>query len=517
MYTSHAATSGPSQSVSYPLVGVLLLLSASTQAQDAAPDPASAEAFRVTPRISVTQTLSDNIRLATTATQSDQVTRISPGVRVVSQGGRLQGSFDYALEQLTYAQNTSADSHRHALQANATLEAVADWAFIDFNGSVSQQAVSAFGAQSSDSVAIDANRTEVSSYRVSPYLRGRIGNLVDYEARYSRTDTKSDSIASDVTTQDSLVKLSGASAFKNLDWAADVSQQKVDYSAGRATESQHLNLALSYAITPQLRVSAFGGRETNNFTTLDKEAHATSGIGLDWLPSEITRFQASRSQHAFGDTHAVSLAHRTPKTAWRFSDSRNVSVTPSQSGLVGQGAVFDILFDQFAAVEPNPTTRAQLVNAYLLANGISPGAVVVSSYLTSAVALQRRQDVSLALMGARDTVTFVASRTRSSRLDSVSVGADDLSSSQVMFQRGLSINYAHRLTPDYALGVQLSQQKTSADQSLQDTSLHSFKVSLTGRLGKNSTGMVSVVRVVSGGGASPYAENTVTVNLVVQF
>ena len=213
----------------------------------------------------------------------------------------------------------------------------------------------------------------------------------------------------------------------------------------------------------------------------------------------------------------MSLEHRTAKTAWRFADVKDVSVTPNQTGLASRGAVFDILFDQFATIEPNPTARAQLVNAYLQANGISPNAVVISSYLTSAVALQRRQDVSVALIGVRDTVTFIASRSQNNRLDLVSVGADDLSTSSVLRQHGFSINYAHRLTPDYSLGVLLSQQKVSGELSQQDATLRSLNFSISGRLGKKSTGLLSVVRIVSGGSVASYAENAVTVNLIVQF
>jgi uncharacterized protein (PEP-CTERM system associated) len=501
----------------HSVASILLVVSTGVCAQDSVSNEPVARMFSITPRISVTETLTDNVRLASTAPQSEWVTRFSPGIRVVSNAGRLQGYFDYSLDQLVYAQTTSANTQQNSLNTAATLEAVDNWAYIDFSGSISQQAISAFGAQSNDNVAINPNRTEVSSYRFSPYVRGRIGSLADYEVRYSRADTRSDSMASDVSSVDSMARISGASAFRNLGWSADVSQQKVDYSAGRATESERLNLILTYALSPQLRVSATGGREANNFTTLDKESYSNSGFGVNWSPSPLTRVQASRTQRSFGDTHNVSLEHRTAKTAWRFTDAKDVSVTPNQTGLASRGAVFDILFDQFATIEPNPTARAQLVNAYLQANGINPNAVVISSYLTSAVALQRRQDVSLALIGVRDTVTFIASRSQNNRLDLVSVGADDLSTSSVLMQHGFSINYAHRLTPDYSLGVLLSQQKISGELSQQDVTLRSLNFSISGRLGKKSTGLLSVVRVVSGGSVASYAENAVTVNLIVQF
>jgi len=499
------------------IVSICFLVSSGAYAQDSGTDEPGARVFSITPRIALTETLTDNVRLAATAQQSELVTELSPGIRVVSNTAHLKGYFDYSVDQLVYAKNPSANTQQNALSTVATLEAIDNWAYIDFSGSQSQQAISAFGTLSNNNADINSNLTEVSNYRFSPYVRGHIVSLADYEVRYSLSDTRSDSAVSDVSSVDSMVKLSGASAFKNLAWTSEITQQNVDYSAGRATTANRLNLSLTYALSPQLRVSADGGREANNYTTLDKENYANSGIGFAWSPSPLTRFQASRDQRSFGEAHNISLEHRTEKTAWRFTDTNDVSVTPNQTGVTSQGAVFDILFQQFSAIEPDPTARTQLVNSYLQANGLSPNAVVLSNYLTSAVALERRQDLSVALIGVRDTVTFIASRSQSNRLDLISRGVDDLSTSSILRQHGFSIIYAHRLTPDFSMTAFLSQQNIAGDLSQQDATLRSVKFNLSSRFGKKSSGLVSLVRTVSSGGAASYTENAVTVNLIVQF
>ena len=153
------------------------------------------------------------------------------------------------------------------------------------------------------------------------------------------------------------------------------------------------------------------------------------------------------------------------------------------------------------SLEPNAAARAQLVNTFLLANGISPNAVVVSSFLTSALSLQRRQDLSFALLGVRDTV---------------SPCADDLTASAVIRQQGFSVNYAHRLTPDYSLGVLVSQQNSSGVSSLQDSRVRFINLSLTGKVGKHATVSVGGRHVVTRG-TSPYVENAITGNLDVHL
>lgn len=501
-----------------PVAGLLVMASAGAYGQTAISDAGPSRALSIVPRVSISETLTDNVRLSSTGQQSDQITEISPGIRIRSEGARLKGYFDYAINEIVYAQNSSPSRTQNALTTFGTLEAVDNWAYLDFSGSISQQTISAFGAPSTSNSSLNPNQSEVSSYRVSPYVRGRLGDMARYEARYSRAVTQSDSaVGSGVATSDGVVNISGDSAFRNLGWSADASQQTIDYSTGRPTEADRLSLGLSYAITSQLSVSANAGRETNNYTSIDKKDYGTSGVGVNWSPSENTKVSAALDHRSFGDTHSLSFEHRTARTAWKFTDSKDVTATPSQTGIASIGSVYELLYSQFAAIEPNPTARAQLVNAYMQANNISPSANVTSSFLTSTLSLTRRQDLLFALLGVRDTVTFVASRSESSRLDTISSGVDDLSTSSLIRQRGISVNYTHRLTPDYSLGVLVSQQKTSGDSSLQDATLRLLNVNVTGRVGKRTTASVGIRRVSYSGNTAPYEETAVTVNLNVQF
>jgi uncharacterized protein (PEP-CTERM system associated) len=472
----------------------------------------------VVPRISLSETFTDNAGLADTDRKSEQITQVSPGIRIDVKGARVNSYFDYALTQSLYAQNTSSGRYQNSLTTFGTVEAVENKAFFDFSGSISQQSTSAFGTQSVNNSSVNANQTEVSTYRLSPYVRGELGSTANYEARYSRGITSTDSASAfNTTNSDATVRVAGGSAFRRLGWAADAGRQQSDFSGGRSTEVDRINLGLNYALTPQLNLSVTGGRESNNYLTLDKKSYSTNSVGATWTPSKLTKISASRGNRSFGDTHSFSLEHRTSRTVWRFFDSKDVSTTPSQSGVVSLGSIYDLLFQQFESIQPDPVARAQLVNSYLQANGLSANSVAIAGFLTSAVSLQRNQRLSFALLGARDTITFLASRVESSRLDALSLALDDLSTSSRVVQRGYSINYAHRLTPDYSLGVLLSQQNTQGDLALDDSTLRSISVNVTGRVGKKATATVGARHVISSGSSAPYVENAVTGNLNVQF
>jgi len=478
----------------------------------------AARTISIVPRVSVTETLTDNVALQGSNPKSDQITQVSPGIRINIQGARLKTYFDYSLNEIYYARGSSSGRQQNALNTFGTFEAVDNWAFVDFSGNISQQAVSAFGTQSTNNTAVNANQTEVANYRLSPYIKGRFGSVANYEARITRAVTSSDSAtASNTASTNSVVKISNASAFRSLGWTADASSQQVSYSAGRTTEADVYSLGLTYAVTPQVNVSANAGQESNNYTSLDKQNYNTSSVGVNWRPSERTTFSAVTGRRSFGNTHNWSFEHRSARTVWRFTDTKDVSTTANQSGFGTVGNVYDLFYNQLEGSALTPAERALRVNELLQQYGFNANTPVVSSFLTSAVALQRSQNLSFALLGIRDTVTFLLTRTQSNRLDTFASAIDNLSNANTVIQNGFSINYSHRLTPDYALGLVLSRQATEGSTAAQDTTLKSLNVNLTGKVGKKAAASLGLRHVVSDNAANPYTENAVTGNLNVQF
>jgi uncharacterized protein (PEP-CTERM system associated) len=472
----------------------------------------------IVPRVSISETWTDNVRLSTNDRQPELITVLSPGIRISADRGRLKGYFDYALNTRYFAQNSSGTDIQNALTAFGTLEAVENWAFVDLNAGISQQSISALGTPSVGSTAINGNQNETATVRLSPYVRGRLAGAVDYEARYSlATNRNKSAAASDATTRDGSITLGGRGSGARLGWSLLAQQQNASYSLGRSTESDLINAGLSYAIAPQLSVSVTGGQESNNFTTADRQSSGTFGYGFSWVPSETTSLSASRETRRFGESFSVSAAHRTARTAWLFTDSRSIANPAAQNGLVTLGSAFDIFFNQFASAEPDPVKRAALVNSFLQANGIDPNTAVTTSFATSAVSVLRRQNLSFSLLGIRDTVTFIATRSESSRLDTLSTAVDDLSNGSVVRQSGFSVNYSHRLTPNSSMSVLASTSQSSDSLGLQDNSNRTLNLTFSTKLGLKTTAGVSARHVVFESNTNPYSESAITGTVNVQF
>lgn len=472
-------------------------------------------AWIIKPRISLTETLSDNVAInrSSTAKESDLITELAPGIRIQAKTARLTGYFDYTLRGQFYAK-TDYSRTQNALNTFGTFEAVDNWLFLDFSGMISQQAISAFGAQSPGSGTINNNLTETANYRVSPYIRGQFAGLVDYILRYNTSITRSETdFVSDIELSQWVGQLRGSTPFRVLGWAIDGSQQTVDYSRGRKTEATSLRTMLNYIVTPEFRVSLSGGTESNNYASLNQETNTTYGYGFDWNPTERTQLSAFKERRFFGDGHNLRFSHRFPMSSIQLSDTRDVSVLPNQFSTVGLGTIYDMYFEQFAALIPDTTARANYVNALLAQSGINPNTQVTSGYTTSQATIRRNQQLTFVMFGARNSVTMAVNRTESQSVIASSLAnnlGDDFSNFRVVRQQGLSFNLSHRLSQLSNLNFLVSLQESKGGNANDlKTTMTLYQLNLSTKLGAKTAGSLSLRHSEFDSTTNPYTENAV--------
>lgn len=493
----------------------------------------------VVPRISVTETFTNNVGLSSTNRQSELITQISPGIRISSQGGRITGTVDYSLSELLYARNSSGRRSENQLNASGKVEVIDKTGYIDFSGVVSQQAISAFGSPTNSAALLNGNSTETAVFRISPNIRGRLGDVAQYDARYSLITSRSGATTtSDVNSSELSLQLGSSGG--RAGWTLALNRQTADFSAGRSTESQRIDGQLNFPFTPQWGAFVRVGHESNDFTggvsrnsdftalglnwtpneelrlSVDQDSRGSTGIVARWTPSKRTSVSVVREQRLYGDTHSIALAYRTPNTAWTFSDSRSAVTNPGQITGAAAPSLYDILFGQFITVEPDPIKRDQY-DSFLRANGIVPNATAVGGFLTSSLSLQRQQQLSFALFGARSTLSIIGTRSSNSRLNSGATGPDDFATAGVVSQNGLSANYSYRLTARSLLSVIAARQSSSGSLGVAGTSSRSMNVNLSSSLTRDTSASISARRVVFDSATAPYTETAVTGSLSVQF
>lgn len=454
-------------------------------------------------RIAVQHTITSNVRSNATQT-SGQITEVAPGLRWIGNTARIKGFADYSLHGFYYVHAEGASHIQHHLNARAAIEAIEQRLFVDVTGVVTMQPISVFGAPVDGSPA-NPNAAQTSSFGISPYLRGRIGNKAEYEARYSVQDTRTDTVRrSDVRTQEARLRVDNRQSRQLLGWSVEASQEEVDFSLGRTIDTATLRTRLSYAATPQWMLLAMAGVESTNQLSLDRESSRITGVGVHWRPSERTRVTLEQENRYFGKAHNVLLEHRTAHTVWRYSDTKGVS-----QGLGAQsaslGGLFDLLYGFYAQVEPDPILRSQRTQAEIDRLGLSPDLLVPQDFLRSASTLQRVQELSLALLGQRSMAVLAMMQTDNRRLGLVALSSgDDLDANTHIRQRGWSLLLAHRLTPQTAVQASLVEQRSVGTAPGQETRVRSAALGMSTQLAPRTSLGLQVRRSVSDGRASAY-------------
>lgn len=457
---------------------------------EASPRPS----WKISPSVSVEGTYTDNVSL-TPNKKADFVTRLSPGITLDGKSGRASASLNYQWQHYSYAENSALSNQQRTLVAKGQLELVEQWLFLDGSHNIAQKSVSAFGKQSVGNELINSNRSETAAYSISPYIKGRLASVADYQLRYTGTHTRADSGAlaggTAATTRAWNAQLTGAAPLALLRWSLSADQQTVRNSNNFDSHSDHVSGTLTYQIDPQIRLQASLGRESDNFTSVAQRSRTTSGVGLDWAPTERTSVSLKKDRNAAGNAHSVNFSHRTALSAWKFSDSRSITIPTPQMALASSGTAYDLLNLQLASSFPDSAERAAEVNRQLEQTGIAADAPIFGSLMTSQAFVQTRQQASVALNGANNTVVFAADRSNSERIGAGVGLADDFAQNSSIRQAGFNTSWAHKLTPHASLTLNASKSRSTGSANV-DTSTRAWSLSFNTRLGAKTSASVGL-------------------------
>ena len=291
------------------------------------------------------------------------------------------------------------------------------------------------------------------------------------------------------------------------------------YSRGRDTDGSHYGITLSYRFNPQFQVSLLGGRESNDYVTLDQETNYTRGFGVDWTPDLRTQLAAKVQNRFFGTGYNVNFSHRMRRSLVTFLASRDVTSQPSGVSNTGLGSNYDASYALIAASNPelSPSEIAAQTTESLQSRGLPADGTVVNGYLTDRQQVQELQQLSFAMLGVRNTVTLTATRSEQQPLGLVNGVTNNFSLPDRVLQQGVGISWGHKLTGISSLSLSLSQQRsTGYTAGSPETETQYANLLFSTRIGPNTSANVGARRVISSG-VSSYTESALTAALFHSF
>lgn len=458
--------------------------------------PAIAAEWALKLSMNIAEAYSDNIRMAARGNeQGDWVTQISPGLAITAEGPGLKLNTRYQMQNQFYAVNSRQNSTRHQLNADAHSELIKNRLFIDGSASVGQQNISVLGPQTINNLNLTANRADVTTLTVSPYLAHRFGSEADGEIRYTQAlvNTNAAGLANTQTGRLAL-KLDSGDAFNSLAWGLHYSQQQVSYSNYLpAINTATYTGNLGYRITPRFALNAVAGYEKSDYLSTGlPPVGSIYSAGFAWAPGARTTIEASAGQRYFGRNYALNAKHHSRRTIWSVNYSEDITTTQAQ----------------FLA---NTGTFTQLPSG-------------LGNLLSNQVFLQKRLQISATLNGQRNTLTFTlfdalrnaqTPQTQNIALFGVTNQALGNNSKQLggtaFWSSKITPHTTSNLTLGYAVNSFPSLGITSYDKNLQlgistqlQTKLNSL---IEWRRNQRNSSLAN----------SDYMENTLSASLMMQF
>lgn len=483
-------------------------------------DAAAATGSRFQARAGLTQAWTDNLRLqpssgAGAGRDAALITTVSPGFSLSTSRRTLRASIDYSLNAIAYTKSDQPSQIQNSLSAQSVANLLDGALSVDARASIGQQAVSAFGPVAASTSLANPNQREVTNLSLSPALRGRVGDWANVELRgsFGRVQARNSSLGDSQSSGGSFRLNSAAPGPLSAGLLVSTQRNRSGGLAANArTESATVNLG--YRPDPDWSVGAIAGRERSDVLTGFARQGATYGVNTIWSPTPRTRIAGDWQRHEYGDSHTLSVEHRLARMALRFSDSQSLNLG-NVGSLGGLRSNYDLYFQLFASVEPDPIRRDAYVRRYLESVGLSAAAPANSGFLSAGPSRQRSQSLGASFQGVRSTVAMQVTRSLTGRIGTNS-NAGDLASNQQVEQRSYSLTAGHQLDPQSSISLSLSRQESRGQGAGASTTLNTFFVNWSARLGRTLSAQLGT-RHSRFTGPSPYSENSVTASMTQLF
>lgn len=312
------------------------------------PVSAGAGDLTITPSVSVSETVSDNVDLDHADEEPALITTITPGLRIRSESARVTAALDVLP---TLRHQTAGDdkglSLDESLSGFSTVEVAEDLFFVDAQASISQQVLDTRAA------ATTANQETVQVYRLSPVLRTRLGGFADAEARYTLGQVfVGGEGVSDATRHGLGFTLKSGSDFTRLLWSLAASASESDRSDAEDISRRDVDLGVEYAVMRSFSVIAGAGYQSFDDGIPANEIDGpTWRAGFRMRPGPRTELEATYGQREDSQNVAAQFRYDIgPRT--RLTAGYSETLRTSQERLdetlsrIGLGDDDDGLIDE---------------------------------------------------------------------------------------------------------------------------------------------------------------------------
>lgn len=483
----------------------------------------AAQTVRITPSVQTQLTWTDNVE-ASRDKSSDWVAEVSPGIAISRAGGRVSGSLNAQFRNMGHAQQTERNTSYLALSGRGQIEAVERMLFLDVDANISRNNLSVFNGRAQNDEFNVSKDNETRTWSLKPrfeYALGDARGSIAYTARWLESG------GSAINTQrleQWAAQLGDSNAGGLFGWGVNYNRidTESDDSLSRSASQQTGRATLFINVSPQVRLRAIGGYESNDYESSGREEGAIYGAGIDWNPTSRTTLSATVEDRIFGRGYDFTFKHRFARAAWDLGYNRDYSSSLQELGdnparLQAEAICLAIIG---ATDIPSPGPLLDFYDQCLAVQGFSR--LGARGFVSNSTYLSESWRVGVSLNGVRNTLSFSlqqSDRTRLSALSGLSA-EDDFAQTTRIKTTTATLSYSHSLSGFSSLNSSLSRSRSTGDDaSGLETLRWVASVGLTTRLGPRTTAGLNYryQRADGAGRENDFTENAVTANLGMTF
>lgn len=487
--------------------------------------------WRFLPSIAITETYSDNYDLQSDElAESQLVTDLVPAFQLVLDNRRVKASASGEWRQSFYRdENTRPrvdNQHRYAADLQGVV--VEDLMMIDASAASSQQSISSFGPLADTNRYSPENRTQVKTWRVSPYLVQRFGRQASATLRFTRDSVSSDQNRQfgDSLSSTAVFNMNSGPAYQTMTWGFTYLKQNQDNELTGDSAFENMAANLSYRLTNTFALTASGGYENYDFEGPGSNSGGRNwSAGFRWTPSQRTDISASLGRHFYGNTASLNASVRSRRTVWSIIYGDTITTSRSQFTLPAAIDTAALLNSLFSATIRDPVQRDLVVAAYMQEVGLPPSLANSINFLSNRYMRQKLLQASSAFNWSRSSAVLTLFGSERNALsdqqsDSSLLGANQALLNEQVRQLGASAAWTYRLNSRssvVAVGSYNHSESLSLDTESRNREL---RLGFNRKLGRHTAATVELRRrsgVIGVTAARDYTENAITAAITMKL
>lgn len=286
----------------------------------------------VMPRVTAQEIYSNNIKLSPAGTEkSGFISELDPGVSIIGRSARSTLNLNYQMQNLYNAQGNNSLNTFNQLQYNSHNTVISNRLFLDSRSSISQQNTSNTQI-ANDNIAGSGNKTNVSTFGMSPYWTPRFGNYANGNMRLN-FDTVTTGSSANITANSTLIPISDSvsiaeivqinsgTEFKRINWNLSYNNSE-NYRVGSDNvRLQNSTAAVRTYLNQYFNVFAQGGYSRNSFDTTTTNLTHTNGFaytfGGQWKPSKYYSIEVGGGNNSYVTLNMSPMQRLSWNTTFR--------------------------------------------------------------------------------------------------------------------------------------------------------------------------------------------------------